>query len=104
MPVKLTEALLDSLVPSDRDQYLFDTVIATFGFRLTPAGKGIYLVGGPPRHTVGHRPPLRLAEARDLAAQMLTDIRLGRDPALARKARARAVAAGRMPVSQLVDK
>jgi hypothetical protein len=47
---------------------------------------------------------LRLAEARDLAAQMLQDIRLGRDPQLARKAREQAAAAGRMLVSQLVDK
>ena len=45
-----------------------------------------------------------MTEARELAAQMLTDIRLGRDPRLARAARARAVAAGRMLVSQLVDK
>jgi integrase len=104
MPVKLTEALLDSLTPSDRDQYLFDTIVTSLGFRLTPAGKGIFIVGRNPRHTVGSRPPLRLAEARDLAAQMLQDIRLGRDPQLARKARAQAAAAGRMLVSQLVDK
>jgi integrase len=104
MTVKLTEALLDSLTPSGRDQYVFDTVVTSFGFRLTPAGKGIFVVGRNPRHTVGFRPPLRLAEARDLAARMLTDLRLGRDPRLAQAARAEAVAAGRMLVSQLVDK
>jgi integrase len=104
MPVKLTEALLDGLTPSDRDQYLFDTVVTSFGFRLTPAGKGIYVVGRNPRHTVGFRPPLRVTEARELAAQMLVDIRLGRDPKLAREARKQAVAAGRMLVAQLIDK
>lgn len=104
MSVKLTEVLLDSLVPSNRDQYLFDTVIASFGYRLTPAGKGIYVVGRNPRHTVGFRPPLRLTEARELAAQMLVDIRIGRDPKLARRTRARAVAAGHMLVAQLIDK
>jgi integrase len=104
MPVKLTEALLDSLTPSDRDQYLFDTVVTSFGFRLTPAGKRIYVVGRNPRHTVGFRPPLRVTEAREFAAQMLADIRLGRDPKLAREARRQAVTAGRMLVSQLIDK
>ncbi len=104
MPVKLSEALLDSLVPSERDQYLFDTVVPTFAFRLMPKGRGIYYVGLPPRHTVGHRPPLRLAEARDLAAQMRTDIRLGHDPRTAREARARAAASGQMLVSQFVEK
>ena len=104
MSVKLTEALLDSLVPANRDQYLFDTVITSFGYRLTPAGKGIYVVGRNPRHTVGFRPPLRLTEARELAAQMLIDIRLGRDPKAARRMRAQAAATGRTLVAQLVDK
>ena len=39
MPVRLTEALLDSLTPTDRDQFLFDALLATFGYRLTPAGR-----------------------------------------------------------------
>ena len=104
MSVKLTEVLLDSLVPSSRDQYLFDTVIASFGYRLTPAGKGIFVVGRDPRHTVGVRPPLSLAAARELAAQMLVDIRLGRNPKAVRHMQAQAVAAGRMLVAQLIDK
>jgi len=45
MPVRLTEALLDGLTPSDRDQFLFDSLLATFGYRLTPAGRGIFFVG-----------------------------------------------------------
>jgi ABC-type dipeptide/oligopeptide/nickel transport system permease component len=36
MPVRLTEALLDSLTPADRDQFLFDSLLATFGYRLPP--------------------------------------------------------------------
>ena len=104
MPVRLTEALLDSLTPSDRDQYLFDTVITAFGFRLTPAGKGIYFVGKGPRHTVGYRPPIKLSPARELAAEMLVDIRLGRNPKLANKARTQAVAAGVMTVAPFADR
>ena len=45
MPVRLTEALLDGLTPSDWDQFLFDSLLATFGYRLTPAGRGIFFVG-----------------------------------------------------------
>lgn len=104
MSVKLTEAMLDSLVPSNRDQYLFDTVVASFGYRLTPKGKGIYVVSRNPRRTVGFRPDIRLAEARELAAQMLVDIRLGRDPKAAQRERAQAAATGHMLVAQLVDK
>jgi integrase len=101
MPVRLTEALLDSLTPSDRDQFLFDAMLATFGYRLTPAGRGIFFAGRP-RRTIGHRPPLKVTEARELAHQMLADLRQGRDPAVERKARLRA--ANEMTVGQLAAK
>ena len=103
MPVRLTEALLDSLTPSDRDQFLFDAMLTTFGYRLTPAGRGIFFAGKP-RRTIGHRPPLKVTEARELAHQMLADLRQGRDPAVERKARLRAAAANEMTVSQLAEK
>jgi integrase len=103
MPVRLTEALLDSLTPSDRDQFLFDAMLASFGYRLTPAGRGIFFAGKP-RRTIGHRPPLKVTEARELAHQMLADLRQGRDPTLERKARLRAAAANEMTISQLAEK
>lgn len=103
MPVRLTEALLDNLKPSDRDQFLFDALLATFGYRLTPAGTGIFFVDKP-RRRVGFRPPLKVADARELARQMLVDIRAGRDPALEIEARARAAKAGEMTVGQLAEK
>jgi integrase len=103
MPVRLTEALLDSLTPSDRDQFLFDAMLATFGYRLTPAGRGIFFAGRP-RRTIGYRPPLKVTEARELAHQMLADLRQGRDPAVERKARLRAAAANEMTVGQLAAK
>ena len=65
MPIRLTEALLDSLKRSARDQFLFDAMLSTFGYRLTPAGTGIFYAGKP-RRTVGFRPPLKVAEAREL--------------------------------------
>src|SRR5262245_5264312 len=103
MPVRLTEALLDSLTPSDHDQFLFDNQLATFCFRLTPKGRGIFYVGKP-RRTVGYRPPLKVAEGREQAHAMLADIRQGRDPVLERKARAARMAASTMIVAQLAEK
>jgi integrase len=103
MPVRLTEALLDGLTPSDRDQFLFDSLLATFGYRLTPAGRGIFFVGKP-RRAVGYRPPLKVVEAREQAHQMLADIRQGRDPVVERKARQARIAAGTMTVAQLTEK
>src|SRR6516225_9699349 len=103
MPVRLTEALLDSLTPSDRDQFLFDALLATFSYRLTPAGTGIFYVGKP-RRKVGYRSALKVSEAREQAAQMLADIRQGRDPILERRARLKAAAAGQMTISELADK
>jgi integrase len=103
MPVRLSEALLDSLKPSDRDQFLFDALLATFGYRLTPAGTGIFFVDKP-RRRVGFRPPLKVADARELARQMLVDIRAGRDPALELEARARAAKAGETTITQLAEK
>jgi integrase len=103
MPVRLTEALLDSLTPSDRDRFLFDSQLPTFCFRLTPKGRGIFYVGKP-RHTVGYRPPLKAAPAREQAHAMLVDIRQGRDPAVERKVRAARMAAGTMTVAQLAEK
>jgi integrase len=102
MPVRLTEALLDSLAPADHDQFRFDAMLATFGYRLTPAGTGIFFVGKP-RRRVGFRPPLKVAEARDIAGQMLIDIRQGRDPALEQRARQQAAAAAKMTVAKLAD-
>jgi integrase len=103
MAVRLTEALLDSLTPTDRDQFLFDTLLATFGYRLTPAGRGIFFAGKP-RRTVGHRPPLKVSEAREQARRMLADIRQGKDPVLERKAREARIAAGTLTVAQFSDK
>jgi integrase len=101
--VRLTEAFLDTLKPTERDQYWFDSLLGTFAYRLTPQGRGIFVVGKP-RRTVGHRPELKVADARELAGEMLSDIRSGRDPALERKARQQAAQAGAMTVNELADK
>jgi len=102
MPVRLTEALLASIKPTDRDQFFFDAQLGSFGYRLTPAGTGIFFVGKP-RRTVGYRPELTVAEARELGRQMLADIQQGKDPVVERRARIKAAQAGKMTVSELAD-
>jgi integrase len=103
MPARLTEALLDSLKPTDRDRFVFDTQLGSFGYRLTPAGTGIFFVGKP-RRTVGYRSDLTVAEARELARQALVDVRQGKDPIAERKVRIKAAQAGEMTIAQLADK
>jgi integrase len=103
MRARLTEAVIAKLEPTDRDQFIFDTQLAGFGYRLTPAGRGIFFVGKP-RRTVGYHPELKAAEARELARQMLVDLRQGRDPAAEAKAREAAALANEMTVAQLSEK
>jgi integrase len=103
MRARLTEAFIEALEPSNRDQYVFDAQLATFAFRLTPGGKGIFLIGKRPRRTVGHR-PMKVAEAREKARQMLADIKAGRDPVVTQRTREAAEKAGAMTVTQLSEK
>jgi hypothetical protein len=103
MRVRLTEIFVEALEPSKRDQYVFDVQLATFAYRLTPTGKGIFLVGKRPRRTVGHR-PMKVAEAREKATQMLADLKAGHDPAVAQQARETARKAGAMTVTELSKK
>ena len=70
MRERLTEALLDRLQPADRDQFVFDTMLSGFGYRLTPAGTGIFFVGKP-RRTIGLRADISAAEAREKDREML---------------------------------
>jgi integrase len=103
MKKRLTEAFLDALELSDRDQYVFDTQLGTFMFRLTPAGTGIFSIGRGPRRVVGHR-PMKVADAREKAAQMLADLKAGHDPKLVQREREAARKAGAMTVTELAGK
>jgi integrase len=103
MRARLTESAIAGLAPSDRDQFIFDSQLSGFGYRLTPAGRGIFFIGKP-RRTVGYHPELKAVQAREKARQMLVDLRQGRDPAAEAEARAKAVEAGDMTVAQLAEK
>jgi integrase len=103
MRARLTESSIARLKPTDRDQFLFDTQLGSFGYRLTPAGRGIFFVGKP-RRTVGYHPDIKATEARERARVMLVDLRAGRDPAVAHEERARAAKAGAMTIAELGER
>jgi hypothetical protein len=82
---------------------VFDTKLSGFGYRLTPAGTGIYFVGKP-RRNFAVRGSMSPADARELARQMLADLAGGKDPIAERRARQQAITAGAMTVAQLADR
>jgi integrase len=89
MPVRLTDALVAALRPTDRDQFRFDSLLSGYGVRVTPAGIKILIGQGrngrKVRHTVGRWPALKVAEGRELARLAIADIKAGRDPRHARQ-------------------
>jgi integrase len=104
---KLTEAFVGSLGPG-RDRIVFDSHPG-FAIRVRPSGTKIFIaqarVGGRMRRiTIGFHPDLTVAKAREEALQVLTDIRRGNDPAVERKVRQQAAAAGEMTIGELADK
>jgi integrase len=100
MRTHITEAAIKALKPSDRDQFLFDTRLAGFGYRLTPAGTGVYFVGKPRCNFRAPSP----AAAREQARQMLADIAGGCDPKAKLKTRRQAALAGAMTIRDLADR
>jgi Arm DNA-binding domain len=103
MGTRLTESAVANLEPAPRDQFIFDGQLAGFGYRLTPAGRGIFFVGKP-RRTIGYHPELKIAEARDRARQILVDLSQGRDPIVETAARNASAKAGGMTLTELAAK
>jgi len=106
---RLTQAFINSLVPDGSDRSIRDSQLPGFRVRVTPNGTISFRVrgrvaGGRPTVTLGFHPQMTLVQAREQALQVLADMRRGTNPAIARKARLRAAAAGEMTVSQLADK
>lgn len=88
MRAKLTKRLVDSLVPGERDLFVWDTDMRSFGLKLTPTGARIYVVqyrlGGrgslSRRYTIGRHGVLTVDEARDEARKVLAERARGNDP------------------------
>ena len=91
---KLTKRTVDALLPSDRDQFLWDKDLARFGLKVTPKGKKVYLIqyrmGGRDtplmRYTIGQHGPWTPDAARKEAARLLGLVSSGTDPAQVKSA------------------
>ena len=86
---KITKRTVDATKPGSRDEYIWDTELAGFGLKVTPAGKRVYLVqyriGGrrsrTRRVTIGAHGVFTPDQARGKAERILAEVALGRDPA-----------------------
>ena len=88
--LKLTARVLDTLpIPARGRVEYFDESLPGFAVRVFPSGRKVYTLlyrkkGGraqkKERLDIGTYPPLSLAQARDVAAQLKAEIQLGKDP------------------------
>src|SRR6516164_8330201 len=105
---RLTEEFVAGWRGDGRHRMLFDRQPG-FGLRITPDGIKTFIaqirVGGR-KHRVrlGRHPDISVTQARELALQAIADLRQGQDPALARKARDKALAAGGTTLSALTER
>ncbi|OIQ75833.1 putative prophage CPS-53 integrase [mine drainage metagenome] len=98
---KIIKREVDAIQPGEADAYLWDTDLAGFGVKITPAGRKIFLVqyrlggraGKVRRVTIGqHGSPWTVDAARKEAQIILGDVAKGIDVASVRKATERKVA------------
>lgn len=88
--LKLTVELVDDWPPGAEPLILWDAALQGFGVLVRPSGRKTWIVqyrvgggrrGRQRRFSLGTAPPVRLAEARKRARQMLSDAAGGEDPA-----------------------
>jgi integrase len=105
----LTDDSVKALVIDGRDRIIFDSLQPGFGVRITPAGKRLFVAqaraGGRPRRiSVGSYPEMGVADARAAARGALEDIRAGRDPAVEKAARVKAIEAGQTTLGDFAER
>ncbi len=93
MRKRITKRSVDALGPAAREVFLWDTELAGFGCKVTPAGRKVYILQyrtrgqdwkrAPKRVTLGKHGELTPELARTLAARLLVEVRSGGDPAAA---------------------
>jgi Arm DNA-binding domain/Phage integrase, N-terminal SAM-like domain len=106
---RLTNDVVEALESNGRDRIIFDSLLSGFALRVTPAGAKIFIAqawvaGKKRRVTVGTFPEMNVADARKDVRPMLDDMRAGKNPALERGIRRKAITAGDMTVGALADK
>jgi integrase len=86
---KISKRSVDALKPGERDAYLWDSELAGFGLKVTPAGSKVYLVqyriggrkGRTRRVTIGKHGTVTADMAREAAKRLLGQVANGKDPA-----------------------
>jgi integrase len=106
---RLTNGIVEAFEANGRDRVIFDSLLSGFALRVTPAGAKIFIAqawvaGKKRRVTVGTFPEMNVADARNDARPMLDDMRAGKNPALERAIRRKAITAGDVTVGALADK
>ena len=91
MGTKLTKKLIDAAEPRATRYVIWDAEILGFGLSVSPSGNKSFILkyrsldGAQRKPTVGRFGNLTLQQAREIARDMLGEVRAGRDPSLARK-------------------
>jgi hypothetical protein len=107
---KLSKRTVDSARPGPRETFVWDDELPGFGLRVFPSGRKTFFVqyraraqSRTRRYVLGPYGVLTSAEARDLATQVLADVRKGGDPSEARRIEAHAPAVGDLCTRYLTD-
>jgi integrase len=88
---KLTKKLIDSAVPGCRDYIMWDSVVPGLGCKVTPAGRKVFVLkyrtkeGTQRKPTIGNYGSVTVERARELAKDMIGEVRGGGDPSLERQ-------------------
>ncbi|MGJ5180401.1 tyrosine-type recombinase/integrase [Bradyrhizobium oligotrophicum] len=103
---KLTADFIEAIAANGKDQTFSDTKVAGLVLRVTPAGTKLFRVearvnGKLHRATLGTFPQMSLSAAQREARPALDALRQGRDPALEKAARQKAIADGAITVEEL---
>jgi len=95
---KLTKSLIDGLLASEKDYFVWDTELRNFGLKVTSKGRKTYVahfriagVGNSKRMTIGVHGETFVQQARKKAADILNEARKGNDPTAELKALKQAV-------------
>ncbi len=97
MKGKITKRSVDVLKPGERDEFLWDTALAGFGLKVTPANSKVYILQYRigrwlRRYTIGkHGEPWTPEHARREAERLRGEVAAGRDPADAKAASRRSI-------------
>jgi integrase len=82
----LTKQVVESLIPGERNQFVWCGEMPGFGVKVTPAGKKVFVyqyrnaTRQTKRFTIGTFPGLTVQQARDRAREILAQVVQGSDP------------------------